>query len=367
MSGTVLPSSGANPTELDIMMRVVDPCFDVIWAYTQTFDTTKVLDKLKKRAGVGSSSASVRSLVSTVETTMSDMRMNDKIALLERYLKRVKKEFSSDFFEDITTAMMMSESLYPGIRDLDFIARYLYREHDAYKGLLRVEDANTVNVANVFKHVFFAVVRFLLQDRRGLEAMKYITLPNKVSNASFDIARKRFCALVVDDTTIVPRALVKLSKELKSSSPKEVSVGELTQSNLKLLDAETQTNPDTQEDAALPQEDTTDEVHNEDSVREDEKEVQTECVVQKEDVVPLPEEEQPKEDVKPSRISTVNFPTPLGIAMNNFWTVPSWSQDNVISQSMAKSFTKSITRSIAPSLYSYSETIRSYSSEEESD
>lgn len=362
MVDNVPVSCGSNPSELDIMMRVVDPCFDVIWAYTQTFDTSKVLDKLKKRAGVGSSGASVRSLASSVGTTMSEMRMNDKIALLEKYLRRVKKEFANDFFEDIVTAMMMNDNLYPGIRDLDFIARYLYRENPSYKGLVVESDMDKVTVANVFKYVFFDVVRFLLKDRRGLEAMKYITLPTKVSNASFDVARKRFCALVVEDVSIVLNALTRLSIKLKrqittEETPKEPVDAELTKVNLSTLDAETQTTKeapselDVQSDVVSEQQ--------EQAVNE----VVEEPVKEKSPVT----ERVPKKVRRQVTNSTVNFPTPLGFAFNNFWSTQPWSNESFINRAVANTVTKSLTRSIAPSLRSYNGTVDDVFSDDDSD
>jgi hypothetical protein len=34
--------------ESDLMMRLLDPLFDMTWSWTQTFDVSKTLDKLKK-------------------------------------------------------------------------------------------------------------------------------------------------------------------------------------------------------------------------------------------------------------------------------------------------------------------------------
>jgi hypothetical protein len=204
--------------ESDLMMRLLDPLFDMTWSWTQTFDVSKTLDKLKKIStnDAASSRKSVSNYsCSTVNTNTFDMSMSEKMGVFENNLKSVKKVFDDSFFQDLANSFSVTPSLYPGVKDVDFIARYLYREHDSYKTLLNPEDILKVTLFGILKHSFFGMIKFFMDDVRGTEAMKYIILPNKVSNATYDICRKRFSNMLVEETSIVSFALVRLARELK--------------------------------------------------------------------------------------------------------------------------------------------------------
>jgi hypothetical protein len=204
--------------ESDLMMRLLDPLFDMTWSWTQTFDVSKTLDKLKKIStnDAASSRKSVSNYsCSTVNTNTFDMSMSEKMGVFENNLKSVKKVFDDSFFQDLANSFSVTPSLYPGVKDVDFIARYLYREHDSYKTLLNPEDILKVTLFGILKHSFFGMIKYFMDDVRGTEAMKYIILPNKVSNATYDICRKRFSNMLVEETSIVSFALVRLARELK--------------------------------------------------------------------------------------------------------------------------------------------------------
>ena len=361
---------GAHPNEVDMMMRVVDPLFDITWSWTQTFDVEKALEKLKRRSIVAtqtSSGRSVSSMASTVDSTLTELTMGDKVTLLEKHLKKVKRDFTDTFFDDLSTAMLLNEGLYPGVKDIDFIARYLYREDDGYKGLLSSEDINRVTLSRVFKHVFLSLAKFLLENRRGPEAMKYITLPNRVQNATYDICRKRFCSLLVDEVQVIHYALTRLSKELNRSK-----ADDLTASNLRVLDTAVQTDadeedvkaelestpapdPQPREEEPLEEEPLEEEPREEDPLEEQPREEESD----------KPQSEpEPTKRYKKKKAGTVDFPTPLGIALNGFWAVPTWGGFDPYSPPPRAS---SVARSLPQSTKSYSTALDSCSSSEESD
>lgn len=373
-------TSTAHPTELDLLMRVVDPMFDCCWSWNHTFDTTKALHKLQKRADF-SASKSVAS-TSTTLSSQTELTMQQKVAILEKNLRRVRKEFPDAFFDDMASAMVLNDNLYPGFKDCDFIARFLYRENDAYKGLLSPEDILRVSLAKVFKHAFFSLAKFLVEDPRGPEGMKFLILPIRVQNATYDICRKRFCNLVVEEVSLVSYALVRLAKELKKTRPRaeeptEVTqehemeepavaiVAPLTTENLHCLDAETQTVADTdipeEEEAESEPDETEAEVQAEpeteakaEAEAEAEAEVPVEAPVEAEAPVKIKAEVQAepetksKADVKTEHSSeSVDFPTPLGLAFSGLWSNPIWSGGVMMAPTIPR------TRSLAPSLKSY--------------
>ena len=374
----------ANPNEMDMMMRVVDPLFDVTWSWTQTFDAQKALDKMKRRANSyqPSSAKSVASKASTIDSTLTELTMNDKIALLEKNLKKVKKQFNDVFFDDLATAMILNENLYPGIKDVDFIARYLYREDKSYSGLLAADEVSHVTLAKVFKNVFFALSKFLLEDRRGMEAMKFIILPNRVQNATYDICRKRFCVLMVEEIPLIQYALVRLSKEIKKTKPTESPVErsrepELTESALKTLDVETQTDIESDvpcedeagivdkpvEESDVVKEEETDIVEHEgedeaavvdniantsDLVEEDQPNNDNTETLEVEKTVSRKSTSKSRNSKSPQQTNSIDFPTPLGLALNGLWKTPLWNAMDI-----PRPYAGSATRSIAPSLKSF--------------
>jgi hypothetical protein len=366
--------SEAAPNELDMMMRVVDPFYDLIWSWTQTFDTTKALEKLKKRAYEPSGSTTSTIL----DSGILELSMTDKIALLEKKLKKVKKEFKDEFFQDVTSAMNLNKGIYPGIADVDFIARYLFREGDAYKHLLSTETTKRLTTANVFKHLFYSVAKFLLQDSKGTEAMKYVVVPNRVQNATYDICRKRFCALLVEETSVVPYALVKLAKELNGDAPavttKDVeskptvseplmepleealvepvkeSVKEPAKEPVKepvaeLPPVEPEPEDPVDDPVAVPEE--------EDSVKDAEEDPEEASAETEQDVEPQEKQKDSPPRRRKTRRSPVDFSTPLGMAMSSLWS----HQDAGWPPMMMGP------RSIAPSLKSY----HALSSDEDND
>lgn len=327
-------------SEIDIMLRLMDPLFDMTWSWTQTFDQEKLLAKLKRRAAFEvSGSKSVSSKMSTMDASLSDMTLNEKIALLEANLKSVKKQFDDNFFDDISTAFSLSQHLYPGFKDIDFIARYLYRENDKYNKLLDNSQIEMVTLAGLMKYGLFALAKFLLEHQKGHEALKFLILPNKVTNATYDICRKRFCALVVDEVQIVQYQLTRLAKAIiktKSKPPLE-----LTEENINQLNIEPQP-------SELP--DLEPQPHSEPPPRSEQQDVETQTEVDVQDVIeeecvtqdlveeapeikdtemalhePAEEPTIPKTS-KPKGKKQTDFPTPLGQIFNSMWQTsqPYW-------------------------------------------
>lgn len=330
--------------EVDVMMRLVDPLFDMTWSWTQTFDQEKLLEKMRKRAAFESSaSKSVSSKMSTIDASLADLTMNEKIALLEKNLKNVKRHFNDSFFEDISTAFSLSQNLYPGFKDIDFIARYIYRENDKYKGLLSADEIEQVSLAGLMKYGFFGLAKFLLEHKNGHEALKFIILPNKVTNATYDICRKRFCTLLVDEIDIVTYQFNRLARAIR----KQVKVSQqLTEENLEKLesndkfthDAETQTDVDVpvdnyytsvEEPLKDPIENNVKDVVHDTGVDDAEGVVEqvndnsTTEIDASAGVEMEPEKESSEKSFSVTSKRMSDFPTPLGQILNNMWSMSS--------------------------------------------
>lgn len=226
-------------TETDLSLRLVEVWYDITWAYYMSSHGDNVAKRIDKRRKTLSSTASVASTI--VDGAMVGRSMKEKMHVLECNLKEIKSRMKARQFEDICKVSMKSnDDLYPGFKDILLIAKYLIQRGEAYQNSLTLDEINGLTLTSVFQYVYYQLCDFLLASRTGREAMKLVIAPSKITHATYDICRQKFCRLLCDETSIVQYGLFQLIKRVRQERDgEEVQAMALVDDNEALVD----TNP----------------------------------------------------------------------------------------------------------------------------
>jgi len=172
-----------------------------------------VAKRIDRRRRAASSTASVAS--SIAEGTTAGKTLCEKLYILEKNLKNAKVLMKPRQFEDICKVSLRSnDDLYPGFKDILLIGKYLLVHSEEYQGTLTPEEVNGLTLTFVFQNIYYQLCEFLLTTRVGREAMKLIIMPSKITHATYDICRQKFCRLLCDETSIVQYGLFHMIKKV---------------------------------------------------------------------------------------------------------------------------------------------------------
>ena len=202
-------------TELDLSLRLVEVWFDMTWAFYMSSSVDHVAKHIDRHRRSVSSTASVASSSSLAEGSVAGKSMREKLHVLEHNLKNVKVLMKPRQFEDICKVSLMSnDDLYPGFKDVLLIAQHLIKHAKSYHKTLTSDEVNDLTLALIFQYIYFQLCDFLLTTQTGREAMKLIIMPSKITHATYDICRQKFCRLLCDEPTIVQYGLFHMIKKL---------------------------------------------------------------------------------------------------------------------------------------------------------
>lgn len=200
-------------TELDLSLRLVEVWYDITWAYYTSSSVDHVAKRIDRRRRAASSTASVASTIA--EGTTAGKTLREKLYILEKNLKNAKVLMKPRQFEDICKVSLRSnDDLYPGFKDILLIAKHLLVNSEEYQGTLTPEEVNGLTLTFVFQNIYYQLCDFLLTTRVGREAMKLIIMPSKITHATYDICRQKFCRLLCDETSIVQYGLFHMIKKV---------------------------------------------------------------------------------------------------------------------------------------------------------
>lgn len=206
--------------ENDLLLRLVEVWYDVTWAYYMSSSVDHVAKRIDKHRKTVSSTASVVSVATTTTTrtegSMAGKSMKEKILALETHLRDIKAVMKARQFEDICRVSMKSnDDLYPGFKDILLIAKYLLQQSEQYSGLLTPQEINGLTLTQVFQYIYYQLCEYLLSNGMGREALKLVITPAKITHATYDICRQKFCRLLCDETSIVQYGLFQLIKVVR--------------------------------------------------------------------------------------------------------------------------------------------------------
>jgi len=211
-------------TESDLLWRLLEPLYDVSWAYHMSSTVDHVAKRMERHRKTFSSTASVVSTATLATTTTagslrstSGLSVSDKVVAMETMLRRVARVMRARQFEDICrVSLKSSDDLYPGFRDVLFIAQFLLERGEAYTGQLSCDETNGLTLTQVFQSIFYEFCGFLLSGRKiGKEATKLIITPTKITHVAYDLCRQKFARLLADQTGIVQDGLLRLIDRIK--------------------------------------------------------------------------------------------------------------------------------------------------------
>jgi hypothetical protein len=195
------------PNETDVVLRLVEVWYDITWAYYMSSSGDHVANRLDKRRKVLSSSASVATAVT--EDGMNGKSMKEKLQSLEKGLVNIKTLMKARQFEDICRVSLKSnDDLYPGFKDVLPIVQQLMRTAEPYSDLLTREEIKRMTLPQIFQSIYYQLCTFLLATRVGREACKLVITPTKITHATYDVCRQKFCRLLCDETRIVQNGLM---------------------------------------------------------------------------------------------------------------------------------------------------------------
>jgi hypothetical protein len=208
-------------TESDLLWRLIEPLYDVSWAYHMSSTVDNVAKRIERRRKTFSSTASVVSTATTATLastpSLSGLSVADKVVAMETMLHRVSRVMRARQFEDICqVSLKSSDDLYPGFRDVLFIAQFLLERGSAYQGQLSCDEINGITLTQVFQNIFYEFCAFLLSENRvGKEAIKLIITPTKITHAAYDLCRQKFARLLADQTGIVQDGLLRIIRRIQ--------------------------------------------------------------------------------------------------------------------------------------------------------
>lgn len=207
-------------TETDMSLRLVELWYDITWAYYMDDAVDHVANRLDKRRKTLSSSASVASCTSLAgDRSVMGKSMEEKLCVLERKLQQVNPTMTTRIFENIANVSMKSnDDVYPGFKDILNIAKYLLLYGDAYQNLLTSDEINHIlTLPFVFQCIYYQLCHFLLHTPTGRHAMKLIIAPSKITHATYNICRQKFCELLYEETSIVHDGLLLLVQSIQEN------------------------------------------------------------------------------------------------------------------------------------------------------
>lgn len=198
-------------TESDVTLRLVEVWFDSTWAYLMSpQQMVKRVDHHRKHV---SDTASVAS--SIAEGSVVGKSVNEKIKVLHEALQMVHERLRYQDFKDLCACCLKSsDRLYPGFKDILLIVRHLLREDPTYRDKLHAKEIEKITLPMIYQCIYYQFCDYLLRTSRGSEAMKLLTTPTKLTHATYDICRQKFCRLMVDETDIVQYGLLRLIRKL---------------------------------------------------------------------------------------------------------------------------------------------------------
>ena len=211
--------SSITHTESDICLRLVEVWFDATWAYYMSPSVEQFCKRMEKQRRSHSSTASVTS-GSVADGSIVGKSVQEKLYHIQKGLKAIKKHMGiKEFAELCTVCLKSSDQLYPGFRDILLIVKYLLRESDTYRGSLTSTEIDGVTLPQAYQYIYYQLADFLLRTSKGSEALKLLTHPVKITHATYDICRQKFCRLLCDETEIVEYGLLRLVKSLVKQRP----------------------------------------------------------------------------------------------------------------------------------------------------
>jgi hypothetical protein len=204
-------------TESDLSLRLVEVWYDITWAYYMTYNADHVANRIDKRRKTLSSSASVASTTSVAEDgSVVGKSMEEKLYVLQRKLQQVTTKITLRHFENICNVSMKSNDvLYAGFNAILEIAQYLLLYEDAYQNLLTPEEIKTLELPYVFQCIYYQLCTFMLHTPMGRHAMKLVIAPSKITHATYNICRQKFCELLYEETSIVQDGLFLVAKHIR--------------------------------------------------------------------------------------------------------------------------------------------------------
>jgi hypothetical protein len=160
-----------------------------------------------------SSSASVASTVA--DASILGKGIDEKMDALHDNLRYVKDRLSyKDYKELCACCLKSSDRLYPGFKDITLIVHYLLREDPSYKGMLSDREIDHINLAMIYQCIYQQLCEYLLNTTKGSDAMKMLTTPTKLTHATYDICRQKFCRILVDETDIIQYGIFRLVRKV---------------------------------------------------------------------------------------------------------------------------------------------------------
>jgi hypothetical protein len=208
--------------ESDIALRLVEVWYDITFAYYMSSDSDNVARRMDKR----------QKLLSTHDGGMVQKTIDEKLESLRTSLKNIKQLMGDRQFDDICRVSLKSnDDLYPGFGDVLSIVKSVLKNTEGYANLLTPEEIDGITLPMLFQQIYYRLCEFLLSGRTGMEALKLVITPTKISHAAYDICRQKFCRLVCDEIEIVQRGMIDTIRVVRKNRQKSDAVEEVATSN----------------------------------------------------------------------------------------------------------------------------------------
>lgn len=204
--------------EQDLALRLVEAWYDSVWAYFMEKSVDKITKRLEKQSRKVSSTASVTSATSNATTSsILGKSVQEKMHSLVDNLEHVKEHLSAREFHNICAVCLKhADSLYPGFRDILHITHYLLKECEPYRGQLTSREIEALRLPTIFQHLFYQLCSYLLRRR---EILKLIVMPTKITHATYDICRQKYCRVLCEEVSVVQYGLYRLIKTIQAQRP----------------------------------------------------------------------------------------------------------------------------------------------------
>jgi hypothetical protein len=288
--------------EEDIQMRVAEPLYDFCWAWVSQVRIEQ--RNSQKINNILNSSKDNMESVSQTGTKYSSSNVTEKIEEFETYLKNVSKLLKRKAFKDVCQQYLENQdTMYPGFGDITLIAHYLLNEKDTYRGMLNYNQIKSIDHALIFQFIFYQFCDWMLRTPRGMECMKYILMPVKVTQPKYEICRQKFCkTFTLEDNNIVRFALYKICKAF--NTVEKNSTKNIQKSKKEVKQEKVEVEEEEEDSESEEESESEDETESEEEVDDEEEEEEEDDDEEEEDEIKMDEKEI-KEGVDMSDVTNI--------------------------------------------------------------
>jgi hypothetical protein len=190
-------------TNDDIALRLSSVLYDSCWSMLSSpTNVAAKLTKLQKHVKGGS-------VVSAMTATPENFRdLEARIEMLRTLLGNAATAISDEEFEAIVVTCLKASDLYPSFRDTFTMIKQIHPD---------INETPT----QIFKRLFVSACEVIVASDLLL---KNVCTPTSTSQPQFSLCRKRFCAVMADETAYVDAAFIVVDDDDKSENDDTMSI-----------------------------------------------------------------------------------------------------------------------------------------------